>query len=78
MLKVFKLLSKLKGLCGMFFDIFGYFFERKMECWLIVEYCEFIDSVIGNFNEDNIEIGIKIVVVVWEIGGYGLVKEELV
>ncbi|MVF13474.1 indolepyruvate ferredoxin oxidoreductase family protein [Ketobacter sp. MCCC 1A13808] len=78
MLKAFKLLSKLKGLRGTPFDIFGYFPERKMERRLIVEYRELIDSVIGNLNEDNIEIGIKIAAAAREIGGYGPVKEESV
>lgn len=78
MLQGFKLLSKLKGLRGTPFDIFGYFPERRLERRLIGEYRELIEKITGSLDAANLETGIKLAAAAREIGGYGPVKDASV
>ena len=50
MLTSFKLLSKLKGLRGTAFDIFGKTAERKMERALIADYLDSMNLVLSKLN----------------------------
>lgn len=78
MLLGFKLLSKLKGLRGTPFDIFGYFPERRLERRLIGEYRELIENIAGSLDASKLETGIKLAAAAREIGGYGPVKDASV
>jgi indolepyruvate ferredoxin oxidoreductase len=72
----FKLLSKLRGLRGTAFDVFGYTQERRMERRLIVEYEATIEELVGKLNSDNHALAVKIASIPEEIRGYGHVKER--
>ena len=72
----FKLLSKLRGLRGTVFDVFGYTQERRMERRLIGEYEATIAELIGKLSSDNHALAVKIASIPEEIRGYGHVKER--
>ena len=72
----FKLLSKLRGLRGTAFDVFGYTQERRMERRLIGEYEATIAELIGKLSSDNHALAVKIASIPEEIRGYGHVKER--
>ena len=72
----FKLLSKLRGLRGTAFDVFGYTQERRMERRLIGEYAATIEELIGKLSSDNHALAVKIASIPEEIRGYGHVKER--
>ena len=72
----FKIMTKLKGLRGGAFDIFGKTEERKMERQLIVDYRNTIEELIKGLNSTNYELAIEIAKVPEHIRGYGHVKEE--
>ena len=72
----FKLLSKLRGLRGTAFDVFGYTQERRMERRLIGEYEATIAELLGKLSSDNHALAVKIASIPEEIRGYGHVKER--
>jgi indolepyruvate ferredoxin oxidoreductase len=72
----FKLLSKLRGLRGTAFDIFGYTQERRMERGLIDEYEATVKEIIGKLTNENHALAVKIASVPEEIRGYGHVKQR--
>ena len=72
----FKLLSKLRGLRGTAFDVFGYTQERRMERRLIGEYAATIEELLGKLSSDNHALAVKIASIPEEIRGYGHVKER--
>jgi indolepyruvate ferredoxin oxidoreductase len=80
MLTSFKLLSKLKGLRGTAFDIFGKTAERKMEQQLIVDYQESMNLVSIKLNADNIQtllpMALELANIPESIKGFGHVKEK--
>jgi indolepyruvate ferredoxin oxidoreductase len=72
----FKVLSKLRGLRGTAFDIFGYTQERRMERQLIGEYEATIEELLGKLSSDNHALAVKIAAVPEEIRGYGHIKDR--
>ena len=72
----FKLLSKLRGLRGTAFDVFGYTQERRMERRLIGEYAATIEELLGKLSSDNHALAVRIASIPEEIRGYGHVKER--
>ena len=76
MMAGFRLLSKLKGLRGTIFDIFGYTKDRKMERILITEYEERIDYLLRKVKPENYDIAVALVSLPEYIRGYGHVKER--
>jgi indolepyruvate ferredoxin oxidoreductase len=80
MLTSFKLLSKLKGLRGTTFDIFGKTAERKMEQQLIVDYLESMNVVLDKLNSNTKEtllpIALELANIPESIKGFGHVKEK--
>jgi indolepyruvate ferredoxin oxidoreductase len=72
----FKVLSKLKGLRGSMFDVFGYHKDRKAERALIKQYEEDMDLVLSILNSGNHAKCIELLSVPEIIKGYGPVKEE--
>jgi indolepyruvate ferredoxin oxidoreductase len=76
MLTGFKLLSKMKGLRGTAFDIFGKTEERKMERALITQYKGSIEEVLKLLNADNAAVAVEIARIPELIKGFGHVKER--
>ncbi|MFY0596020.1 MAG: indolepyruvate ferredoxin oxidoreductase family protein [Cognatishimia sp.] len=75
MLRWFKLLSKMKGLRGTAFDIFGRTAERKMERALIAQYEQDMDAILAKQGEQAHEAAIALAELPLQIKGYGPVKE---
>ena len=75
---IFKVLTRLKGLRGTVFDIFGYTTERRLERRLIADYRKLIDSLADRLDDINLCAAIEIAKAAGEIGGYGLVKDASV
>lgn len=76
MMHGFRLLSKLKGLRGTVFDIFGYTKDRKKERALIKEYEVLIKSLLKNLKPENYEIVVELASLPEHIRGYGHVKDR--
>src|SRR5258706_2464728 len=72
----FKLLSKLRGLRGTAFDIFGYTQELCMERQLIGEYEATIAELIGKLSSYIHALAVKIASIPEEIRGYGHIKDR--
>lgn len=73
-LPAFNILTKLKGLRGTVFDIFGHTVERRQEKALIKEYRELIISITDKLTPSNIERATAIAAEAQAIAGYGPVK----
>ena len=76
MLYTFIILSKLKGLRGTAFDIFGYTKERKTERALIPEYFETIESIVKNITPKNSDLAVEIARLPDIVRGYGYIKDS--
>jgi indolepyruvate ferredoxin oxidoreductase len=80
MLTSFKLISKLKGLRGTAFDIFGKTTERKMERALITDYLDTMNLVSSKLNLDNHSelwpMALELANIPDSIKGFGHVKEK--
>lgn len=70
----FRLLSKLKGIRGTFFDIFAYSQDRKKERALIKEYEALMTYLIENLTPKNYDIAVALAALPEHIRGYGHVK----
>jgi indolepyruvate ferredoxin oxidoreductase len=75
-MNVFRVLTKLKGLRGGTFDIFGYTAERKMERQLITDYEMTIAGLLKGLNTENHGIAIQIASIPEHIRGFGHVKKN--
>jgi indolepyruvate ferredoxin oxidoreductase len=76
MLTAFKLLTRLKGLRGTAFDVFGRTEERRTEKALIAEYSSIVERLIIGLNTDNHARAVEIARVPESIKGFGHVKER--
>ena len=80
MLTSFKLLSKLKGLRGTAFDIFGKTAERKMERALIADYLNSMKLVFNKLSSENAQtmltLATELANIPEGIKGFGHVKEK--
>ncbi|MEY3200627.1 MAG: hypothetical protein RIR70_177, partial [Pseudomonadota bacterium] len=74
MMKVFGLLSKLKGLRGTRWDVFGYTAERQMERALITQFEADLARVIGSLDHAHLDTAIALAKLPQEIRGFGHVK----
>jgi indolepyruvate ferredoxin oxidoreductase len=72
----FRFLSKLKGLRGTAFDIFGRTEERRTERALIGEYRRSIEQVLAKLAADNHALALEIARIPEQIKGFGHVKER--
>ncbi len=72
---VFRMLSKLKGLRGGPFDIFGYTAERRMERALIDEYRGLIRSAASQVIAQTMHAAVEMAAATDLIAGFGPVKE---
>ena len=74
----FRLLSKLKGLRGTAWDIFGKTAERKQERLLIEDYFKVIEMVCRNLSRGNHSVAVELASIPEKIRGYGHVKEAAI
>ena len=75
-LHAFRLMTKLKGLRGTPFDIFGYTAERRMERQLIKDYKKTLEDILPRLTAANYDLAVEIATIPEHIRGYGHVKEE--
>lgn len=73
-LLAFKLLSRLKGLRGTVFDLFGMTAERKMERQLIADYENLMIDIIDKLAPDNYTIATELASIPEHIRGFGHIK----
>jgi indolepyruvate ferredoxin oxidoreductase len=71
---VFRLLARLKGLRGTFFDVFGWCHERRQERQLIREYEADIERILNSLHADNLATAIEIANLPDAIRGFGHIK----
>ncbi len=71
-----RLLSKLKGLRGTPFDIFGYTKDRKVERALITDYESRIADLLEKIKPENYDLAVALASLPEYIRGYGHVKER--
>ncbi len=76
MFYILSILSKLKGLRGTPFDIFGYHHDRKAERALIIYYEKTIESILEKLSPNNKAECVKIISLFNEIRGFGPVKTK--
>ena len=74
----FRLLSKLKGLRGTAWDIFGKTAERKQERLLIEDYFKVIEMACRNLSRGNHSVAVELASIPEKIRGYGHVKEAAI
>ena len=72
----FRLLTRLKGLRGTAFDIFGYTNERKMERRLISHFEAVMEELLAGLTPDNHALAVEIAGLALRIRGFGHVKER--
>jgi len=77
-LRLFKVLTGLKGLRGTAFDPFGYSAERRMERRLIGDYRALIERIVGELTPSNLQAATELAAAAGEIAGYGLIKDAAV
>ncbi|TDI65580.1 MAG: indolepyruvate ferredoxin oxidoreductase family protein [Alphaproteobacteria bacterium] len=71
---VFRLLARLKGLRGTFFDVFGWRHERRVERQLIRDYEADIERIMNGLHSDNLETAAAIANLPEDIRGFGHIK----
>jgi len=76
MLKAFGGLSRLKGLRGTAFDIFGYTEERKSERRLIEDYIVLINDILPLAQSQDKAVALQLAELPDMVRGYGHVKEK--
>lgn len=76
MMRMFGLLSRLKGLRGGAFDIFGYSDERKTERRLIADYEILLREISTGLTPANHALAVALAAVPEKIRGFGHVKER--
>jgi indolepyruvate ferredoxin oxidoreductase len=72
----FRVLSRLRGLRGTPFDIFGRTGERKAERALIVEYRASVEQVLAGLDAESHALAVEIARIPEQIKGFGHVKER--
>jgi indolepyruvate ferredoxin oxidoreductase len=77
-LNLFGILSKLKGLRGTAFDVFGRTEERRMERALIGEYEATVAALLQGLSRDNHALAVEIASLPESIRGYGHIKARSV
>ena len=76
MMGAFGLLSKLKGLRGTAFDIFGYTQERKTERKLVADYEALLSEILTKLAPENHALCVALAAIPEKIRGFGHVKER--
>jgi indolepyruvate ferredoxin oxidoreductase len=78
MMPLFRLLSKLRGLRGTVFDIFGYSADRRLERDLVAGYEKDVAHIVSVLSPMTLDTAIEILSLPDRIRGYGPVKEKAV
>ena len=73
---LFRILSKMKGLRGTVFDIFGYTAERRAERKLARDYEATVDALLSTLAPDNHALAVEIASLPDSIRGFGHVKAK--
>jgi len=73
--KAFKILARLKGIRGKWYDPFGHTAERKLERQLIEDYEATVARVLQGLKPGNHEMAVALLSLPEKIRGYGHVKE---
>ncbi|MDA1090564.1 MAG: indolepyruvate ferredoxin oxidoreductase family protein [Proteobacteria bacterium] len=73
---VFRVLSKLKGLRGTAFDVFGYTAERTGERRMITDYETMMEELLDGLSPDNHALALAIAELPLAIRGFGHIKER--
>lgn len=76
MMGAFGLLSKLKGLRGTAFDVFGYTQERKTERKLVADYEALLREILTKLAPENHALCVALAAIPEKIRGFGHVKER--
>ncbi|MBN9468538.1 MAG: indolepyruvate ferredoxin oxidoreductase family protein [Bosea sp.] len=76
MMGAFGLLSKLKGLRGTAFDVFGYTQERKTERKLVADYEALLSEIRTKLAPENHALCVALAAIPEKIRGFGHVKER--
>lgn len=74
MLGVFRVLSRMRGLRGTAFDIFGYSRERRVERQMVDDYFADIDLVVRCLDPDNHKLALDLLRWPESVRGYGDIK----
>ena len=75
-MNLFKFISKFKFLRGTYFDLFGYFEERKIERLLINKYKNLIQEICPKLTIDNYSLAVEIASIPDQIRGFGYIKKK--
>jgi len=75
-MNLFKFISKFKFLRGTYFDLFGYFEERKIERLLINKYKNLIQEICPKLTIDNYSLAVEIASTPDQIRGFGYIKKK--
>ncbi|MDY7578856.1 indolepyruvate ferredoxin oxidoreductase family protein [Herbaspirillum sp. RTI4] len=78
MFRAFRLLAKLKGLRGGWFDPFGHSAERKVERRLVEDYCATLLILLPTLRRDNLTLAVDIARLPEKIRGFGHVKDAAI
>lgn len=73
---LFKLLARMKGLRGTWFDPFGHTRERKLERRLITDYESMLMTILGTLTNARLDTAIALARIPDQIRGFGPVKLE--
>jgi indolepyruvate ferredoxin oxidoreductase len=73
-LPVLKLLSRLKGLRGTAFDLFGYSAERRAERMLIAEYEHTVEELLDGLCQANYDDAVALASLPEQVRGFGHIK----
>jgi len=73
---LFKFISMFKFLRGTYFDLFGYFEERKIERLLINNYKDRILEICSKLTIENYALAVEIASTPDQIRGFGYIKEK--
>ena len=73
---LFKFISMFKFLRGTYFDLFGYFEERKIERLLINNYKDRILEICSKLTIENYALAVEIASIPDQIRGFGYIKKK--
>jgi len=73
---LFKFISMFKFLRGTYFDLFGYFEERKIERLLVNNYKQRILEICSKLTIDNYTLAVEIASIPDQIRGFGYIKKK--
>jgi indolepyruvate ferredoxin oxidoreductase len=71
---VFRLLTRLKGLRGTPFDVFGFTAERRMERRLVAEYGSLLEEILASLRPENHALAVRLAEFPDAIRGFGHIK----